>query len=159
MDSLPSPIPDLAGDRQRLLEVLDGAGGLPQVGVAVAQVAEPRAFGSAILRLAGRRQRLFVAGDGFLDLPCRSCSIWPRLPTLIPFSVGSLSLPCSRSCSSAISRYVAPQEQVVEVNVGQHVGCGIVLTRGAAQVELGQLRGQVVQGFPFGAGLADLSRK
>ena len=43
---------------------------------------------------------------------------------------------------------VAPHLQVVEVDVGQHGGRGVVVAGVAAQLELGQLRPDVVQGAP-----------
>ena len=56
---------------------------------------------------------------------------------------------------------VTPPDQVVEVDAEQHLGRGVVVLALVAQLELGELGGQVIQGLPVlprGAGLLEVVR-
>ena len=55
---------------------------------------------------------------------------------------------------------VAPLDQVVVVDAEQHLGRGVVVAALVAQLELGQLRAQVIQALPVlprGAGLLEVA--
>ena len=49
-----------------------------------------------------------------------------------------------------------PQEQVIRINIGQYICGGIIISCSTAQVKLRQLRGEIVQFFPFRKRLAGL---
>ena len=51
---------------------------------------------------------------------------------------------------------MSPQEQVIKINFSQHTCGSIVIACFTAQVKFRQLRGEIVQFFPFRARLAGL---
>ncbi len=84
---------------QRLLVVLDGAGGLPQGGVAEAQVAEAYSLPFPIPNLAINNQRLLVVLDGAGGLPQVGVAV-AQVAEAIPFPA---AIPISRAMTNACS--------------------------------------------------------
>ena len=53
---------------------------------------------------------------------------------------------------------MSPQEQVIKINLSQYTCSSIVIACGTAQFKFRQLRGEVIQFFPFRARLAGLRK-
>ena len=153
------PVAGLPGDGQRLLVQVDGPGGLARARRSRCRGCPGRRLRLPVAGLAGDGQRLVVQVDGAGGTPRATGSRSPRLVVLAAFGPGVGEVAVQPFVQLGGEPVVAPLDQVVEVDAEQDLGGGVVVAAVVAQLELGQLRGQVIQGLPVlarGAGLLEV---
>ena len=151
------PVAGLPGDGQRLLVQVDRPLGLPEVGVADAEVAQGGGFAVPGRRSPGRWSGLARRGRWPGGSRRAGSGSVPRLPRLAARVRGVGEVVVQAGVQVDGVAVVAPWDEVVEVDGEQDLGGGVVVAALVAQFELGQLGGEVVEGFPLlRAGFADL---
>ena len=123
--------------------MLDRRLGLPQRGVAVPEAAQQHAFAAAPAGLPGDGQGLPVALDRRLGLPQRDIAAAEiaRVDHLPP----GLAEPAGQALMHPSGQPVVPPLlQVAEIDVAKDGRGGVVVGVGAAQLELRQLRRQII---------------
>lgn len=137
-------MPDLISDFNGLPTLLDGGSPGPLVRETFPQPAQSGGFASPVSDVAGDGQGLLVVVDGGGDLSEVGIAA-AGVAQVNADGPGGGEVVVQTLVQGDGEPVMAPQHEVVEPNVVEHVGGGVVVLGLAAQVELGELGGEVVE--------------
>ena len=132
-------IANVTGDLQGLGVQVNGLPVITQAGVAEPQATQYGALALAIANVAVDIQGLGVQVDG-LPVITQAGIALPQTVQVIGVEIGVRHMPVNAPTQVDQCAVVAPPLQVIEVDVLQHGGRGVVIAGVAAQLELGELQ-------------------